>query len=160
MIEIIDNSNLPKFGIKGRGAAAWLNQNGIATPEKPNASILGETLVLRLGLTEFLIEGSKAEALFELPRTDGVYPVLRQDKSIIIKGQGLHSLLLQSCAIDFSSAQTGDLFLTSMIGVGVTILFIEGGIKIWLDPTFAHYFTKELAKIAQNINQKSEEPCN
>ncbi|MCP2936170.1 hypothetical protein NK983_26125, partial [Salmonella enterica subsp. enterica serovar Typhimurium] len=47
-----------RAGVKGPGAAAWLNALGIATPERPNSYLRMDdgTLVLRMGNTEFLVE--------------------------------------------------------------------------------------------------------
>ncbi|OYW26936.1 MAG: methylglutamate dehydrogenase, partial [Methyloversatilis sp. 12-65-5] len=53
-----DRSFLHRTGVKGAGAAAWLNAQGIDTPTQPNSflQLADGTLVARLGLTEYLIE--------------------------------------------------------------------------------------------------------
>jgi hypothetical protein len=152
MIDIINLSNTPKFGLKGKGAIDFLVANGIEIPENPNCAILGENIVLRLGVSEFLIEGDIAIKLATQIRPDNAYPILRQDYSLQLKGNGIGEFLLQTCAIDFSQAKPNEVFLTSMIGVGVIILIEESTIRIWCDPSFSDYIAYNFNEIAQAIN--------
>lgn len=153
-----DRSLLPRFGCKGRGAAAWLAAAGLPLPAQPNSwTALPEGgLVARLGVTEYLIEGSSEliARLARIPRGEGVYPVLREDAAIRLVGHALPELMCQSCSMNFAAVALDGcpVVLTSMVGVGVIVLPGEtNGIpdyRIWCDGTWGEYLTETLLGIA------------
>src|ERR1700675_2402124 len=57
-IELADLSALRRAGLKGPGAADWLQVHGVPVPSRPNAwsPLDGGGLVARLGRSEFLVE--------------------------------------------------------------------------------------------------------
>ncbi|MGX1741181.1 hypothetical protein ACWIEX_06445 [Bosea sp. NPDC055353] len=69
-ILLYDLTACGRFGIKGRGAGAWLASQGIALPAKVNAiASIGELDLARLGLEDFLVlsrPGAPSEALARL----------------------------------------------------------------------------------------------
>ena len=155
VLGIADLSLLPRAGVKGRGAADWLADLGLALPTLTNSwiSLPGNGLVARLGLTEYLVEGAAA-ARMQAARTTGVYPVLRQDASFALCGVRLNELLLQTCNVDFRvlDAEPGTVILTSMAGVGVTILSLGNGTyRLWCDGTYGLYLWETLVEIAREI---------
>lgn len=164
-IGIADLSFLTRFGVKGAGAAAWLESAGIPVPDRPNTWYPLSTggLVARLGSSEFLIEDSLhsrtawqlAEKAENPPAQ--VYPVLRQDAAIALSGEAVNELLLQTCAINFRALRLSDrpVLLTAMVGVGVTVIPGERSeqplYRIWCDGTFGNYLWRTLLAIAEEL---------
>jgi len=155
-------SRTPRAGVKGPGAVEWLTALGVPVPATPNSWLpLPGGLVARLGLTEFLIEGSESAKL-AAPLAHGVYPVLRQDTALVLKGVRLNDLLLETCSVDFSALDLAarPVVLTSMAGVGVTVIpDEEGGMpccRIWCDGTYGEWFFETLADVAGELTQSSQ----
>lgn len=158
---IADLSHLPRCGAKGPGTAAWLGNLGLPLPARPNSwlSLADGTLIARLGNTEYLIEGNAAliDTIRQAPRSHGVYPVLRQDAAFALSGRRVNELLLQVCNVDFRtlSANPGQVVLTSMAGVGVTVLrtgnAAEPVFRVWCDGTYGRYLLETLVGIAEEL---------
>lgn len=158
---IADLSHLPRCGAKGPGTAVWLANLGLPLPTCPNSwlTLVGGTLIARLGNTEYLIEGDAAlvESIMQTPRTAGVYPVLRQDSALALCGSRVNELLLQVCNVDFRvlAAEPSQLVLTSMAGVGVTVLRTGSSAqpvyRVWCDGTYGLYLRETLAGIAEEL---------
>jgi sarcosine oxidase, subunit gamma len=151
---IADLSFLTRFGVKGAGAAAWLEGQGISIPNRPNSwtPLQEGGLVARLGVSEYLIESSIASKLAEACQNPPakVYPVLRQDLAIALCGEAINELLLQTCNVNFQALPERSVILTSIIGV--TVIVIPGEIyRIWCDGTFGAYFWETLVAIAQEL---------
>lgn len=167
-------SDRPRFGCKGSGAESWLRQLGLDVPMPPNSwsCVPDEVLVARLATSEFLVEGltdgarirEMSERLLDpAQRRAGLVPVLRQDKVLELKGVRANDLLVETCNVDFrplaraAQASSGSLVMTSMIGVGVTVVprLVGGEVSytIWCDPSFGHYFEATLARVASELNE-------
>ena len=158
-------SRTPRAGMKGPGAAAWLAALDLPVPRAPNSWLpLPGGLIARLGLSEFLVEGPEAAKL-GAPLAHGVYPVLRQDTALVLKGARLNELLLETCSVDFRPLDLGTrpVVLTSMVGVGVTVIPCEEGgmpcCRIWCDSTYGEWFIETLAGVAGELTQPGH-PCN
>lgn len=159
-----DVSRTPRAGVKGPGAAAWLAALDLPVPRAPNSWLpLPGGLIARLGLSEFLVEGPEAAKL-AAPLVHGVYPVLRQDAALTLKGTRLNDLLLETCSVDFRALDLAarPVVLTSMVGVGVTVIpGEEGGVpccRIWCDGTYGEWFIETLAGVAGELTQPGH-PC-
>ena len=155
---IKDISNAEKFGIKGKGAEEFLKSQDIKLPEKYNSAVVdNEKIVMRLGVSEYLLEGVGVSKFYDLPKPDKAYQVLRQDCCLLLRGAAIYKILSQSCAIDFVKANAKELplFLTSMVGVGVTILLSEEEglpeVRIYCDPTYGSYLFKTLLEIGGDL---------
>jgi sarcosine oxidase subunit gamma len=142
-------------------------------PASPNGWALDSTgrLVGRLATSEFLVEDTGgypmrtaaiAERLLDpLQRQPGLVPVLRQDQVLELTGPRANELLLQTCNVNFaplaraSASDAGSLVMTSMIGVGVTVVPRQhaAGIvfTIWTDPSYGHYLWSTLVEIAKEL---------
>ncbi|MGH8135926.1 MAG: methylglutamate dehydrogenase, partial [Steroidobacteraceae bacterium] len=108
---IADTSSLGRLGLKGPAAADWLGQAQVPIPEHANSWSALEpagggspwSLVARLGVTEFFIETDlESPRLRELAQAlgeghDHVYPVLRQDRALVLGGKDVEELLAQVC---------------------------------------------------------------
>jgi len=161
ILGLADLSHQTRAGAKGRGTAVWLSNLGVTIPSQPNSwsSLSGGGLVARLGNNEFLVEGDTplVDKIMQAKRAPGVYPVLRQDAAFALCGVRVNELLLQTCSIDFRTldAEPTKVVLTSMAGVGVTILSRKNGkhpsYRIWCDGTYGVYLWKTLVEIATEL---------
>lgn len=164
-VELADLSPLRRAGLKGPGAAGWLRARGIPLPERPNAwsPLAADGLIARLARSEFLIEdearGNAVPAIEAALHdgTAGVYPVLRQDAALLLRGAAVHDLFAQTCSIDFKSIPPREraVTLTMMIGVAVTIIDTSLDDKpcyrIWCDGTYGAYLWDALLEIATEL---------
>jgi sarcosine oxidase subunit gamma len=155
-------SRTPRAGVKGPGAAAWLASLDLPVPRAPNSWLpLPGGLIARLGLNEFLVEGPEAAKL-AAPLAPGIYPVLRQDTALVLKGARLNELLLETCSVDFGALDLAarPVVLTSMAGVGVTVIpGKEDGMpccRIWCDGTYGEWFYETLTGVAGELTQPSQ----
>ncbi len=152
-----------RAGVKGPGAAGWLNALGIATPERPNSWLRLDdgTLVLRMGNTEYLVEdvagGTRAATMLATAPVAGVYPVPRYDAALVIAGRNAIELTRQTCAFDFAglSPSAQPLAMTSMVGVGVTVIAQENAegryFRLWCDGTYGGYLWTTLVEVATEL---------
>ncbi len=164
---IVDASRLGRLGLKGPAAAYWLGHAQVPIPERANSWVSLElsggaspwTLVARLGLTEFFIETDPdSPRLRELAQAlgnghDHVYPVLREDRALVLGGKGAEDVLTQVCNVDFASLalESNPVVLTLMTGVAVVVVpqaEREGRrYRIWCDPSFGRYLWNTLRAI-------------
>ncbi len=161
-LEIVDLSFIPRFGVKGAGAEAWLAMQSIAVPDRPNSwTFLSKGgIIARLGKSEFLVEDRTiAPQLITACKSPPakVYPVLRQDFAIALIGSKVNELLLQTSSFNFQSLSIAEnpVILTSMAGVNVIVipgvLQKQPFYRIWCDCTFGTYLWETLNKIAIEI---------
>ena len=155
-IWIADLSLQPRFGCKGRGAAEWLGAQDLTVPASPNSWVMtGESTILRLGDSEFLIESTAdvVNKIKSLPREAAVYPVLRQDCAFELGGAQVENLLRQVCSVHFEALNltAQPIVLTSMIGVSVIILPKQDqgrpNFRVWADNTYGFYLWNTLLGI-------------
>ena len=110
-VMLADASCLPRMGVKGPQAEAWLRGAGRrACPGGVNAwtRTADGVLVARLARIGVLPRGRLGgDGGRALPRRAGagagLYPVLRQDAALVLAGQRLNDLLVQTCSVDFRS---------------------------------------------------------
>lgn len=162
-LAICDLSCLWRFGIKGPKAAETLTAKGITLPSQSNHWVThGETLVMRLGNSEYLLEDAIGAQQCQQLKADlhsgnGTHLVLRNDASFILSGRRLDELLSQVCAIDLSGPKLDDnqLVMTSMAGVSVTVLRLESAgqtfLRLWCDGTFGVYLWETLLNIIEEL---------
>lgn len=166
VLGVCDLSALVRAGVKGPGAAAWLEARGVPVPAQPNTWVAAGAggLVARLARTEFLIEdgfedapaaGLVAELASAAP---GVYPVPRQDCGLLLCGARVHELLVQTCNVNFEGqdASAGPVTLTLLAGVAVTVLRrdLAGRLayRLWCDGTMGPYLWETLTAIAGELD--------
>jgi sarcosine oxidase, subunit gamma len=161
-LQLADVSALSRIGLKGPRAVEWLRVRGVAVPERPNtwSALEHGGLIARLGRSEFLIEdgrrGSIASSLVGelVAPSAGVYPVLRQDAALLLRGKAVHELFAQTCNIHFQAIPRNEqvVVMTMMVGVAVTVIPVsmdsERSYRIWCDGTFAVYLWDTLLEIA------------
>ncbi len=162
---IADASSLVRMGLKGPRAADWLREAKISVPAQPNrwqqtdpADSWG--VIARLGSTEFLLEEAASSPrigalIDELGNgTQHVYPVLREDRALVLGGHDVESrVLAQVCNVDFAGLDlaSNPAVMTLMIGVAVLVVpqAHEAGrrYRIWCDPSFGQYLWSTLEPI-------------
>ena len=159
----IDLSVLPKLGIKGPSAAAWLAEQSLPVPANTYdaASCDDGSCLVRLGVDEFLIEqhpgGSRVVELTELLTSPvpGVYPVCREDATFVLTGASAGEVMAQTCGVDMSRADRDRLIMTRVAGVSCSILpQMLGDLpchRLWLDPSFAAGLWDALAQIVGEL---------
>ncbi len=162
-LTILNVSNLARYGIKGPQAAKWLASHGVATPKDANSWVQNDqTLVMRLGGSEFLIEdqegGKTCETLAaDTKRVTGVYKVPHVDAAYILAGSEVLNLLSELCALDLreSALLENGLVMTQVAGISATVLrqkiHNETVYKLWCDGTYGEYMQHVLEEIAQEL---------
>ncbi len=160
-IAIADLSSRHRFGVKGAGAAAWLDSLSLPIPDRPNTwlPLDQDGLIARLGLNEYLVESESAWTQFTAVQNfpAQVYPVLRQDAAIALSGLAANSLLLQTCNVNFQALNLAErpLVITTMVGVTVQVIPVRlnGAVtyRIWCDGTFGPYLWQTLLKVARDL---------
>jgi sarcosine oxidase gamma subunit len=157
-----DYSWRQRFGCKGPEAASWLESLGFTVPQPANSCAMDQNdiLVARLGATEFLVEAMGphnqivVSARERFPRP-GVYPVIRQDAAFILGGPRANDFLLETCSYPFASEASTRVVMTSMIGVGVTVVPHRvrdtTRFHVWCDPSFGLYLWSTLVEIAEEM---------
>jgi sarcosine oxidase, subunit gamma len=162
-LTITDVSSLTRYGVKGAQAATWLVQHGVKIPEAPNTWVLHEqTLVMRLGSSEFLLEDQEGgetckKLLADMVRAPNVYKVPRADAAYLLAGSGVFNLLAELCALDLHEnvLLENDVVMTQMAGISATILRqnINNATvyRLWCDGTYGEYMQHVLDKIALEL---------
>ncbi len=161
-IVISDLSHLPRVGLKGPQAADWLIGKQIKVPEKPNACrTSGEgTLVLRLGLSEFLIEGQTDQLTTNKVKTSlmekapGIYPVPRADTALRISGSDTLRLFSEICMLDLSPESViNEVYMTQVAGISAILTkHANDDFRIWCDCTYSKYLQTTLSDIAKSFS--------
>ena len=161
---ICDVSCFSRFGVKGRNVVQWLNEQKVEIPSEPNAWVQqGESLVLRLGNSEFLVEdqlegkacGSLDGAV--MPEAYGVYRIQRNDTALLLSGSHVQELFSEICAIDLRDGALpyGKVVMTQMAGISVTVLRQkfngEDVYRLWCDGTYGPYLWETLLEIAEEV---------
>ena len=114
------------------------------------------------GLPEGLAGDPSGSSRAALPSA-GLYPVIRQDLAIGLRGPRANDLLLETCSVDFhellaqaSGPTAGSLALTSMVGVAVTVAVRRAAshveYEIWCDPSFGPYLWTTLVEVAESLH--------
>jgi sarcosine oxidase, subunit gamma len=163
VFSLCDLSTLPKLGVKGRGAEAWLRTQGIILPAATYDTLPldGGGLIVRLGSADFFLEGGDSDSV--LPRLSAelarfppqVYRVERQDSTFLLSGERAPEVLAQVCSIDFDSAPPRRLCLTRVAGINAAILpdrTEEGTLfRLWVDYTLAVYLWTILVEVKHDL---------
>ena len=113
-LKLIDVSVVARWGLKGRGVAAWLGRNGAVLPGSDNRAELQAdgALIARLSPAEVLIlapihaQVSLAEAIGRIPPEgdDACYPVPRRDSHccFVVTGDDAARMFAKLCALNLA----------------------------------------------------------
>jgi sarcosine oxidase, subunit gamma len=162
-LSITDVSNLARYGVKGSNAAKWLADRGVKIPNVPNTWVENDqTLVLRLGGSEFLIEDQTGGKVCENLVADkvcvaGVYKVPRADAAYLLTGSKVLNLLSEVCMLDLRepALRENDLVMSQVAGISATLLrqTVNGEMvyKLWCDGTYKVYMRNILDEITEEL---------
>jgi sarcosine oxidase subunit gamma len=164
-LALADVSFLPRIVIKGPGAASYLQTLGIPIPEVTLqvAALEKAGLIARTGGSEFFLESgfvgwpsqAAADGLGSPSYKEGVYPVLRQDASLVISGPRVGEMFRHVSSYDFIGEVHGDLVFTPIAGVSCSILrtALNGRtvFRLWTDGTYGHYIWHTLLEVAKEL---------
>jgi sarcosine oxidase subunit gamma len=113
-LKLIDVSVVARWGLKGRGVAAWLGRNGAVLPGSDNRAELqaDRALIARLSPVEVLIlapihsQASLAEAIGRIPPEgeDACYPLPRRDSHccFVVTGDDAARMFAKLCAVNLA----------------------------------------------------------
>jgi sarcosine oxidase subunit gamma len=161
-LALCDISAVPRMGLKGAGAAAWLKAQGVSIPENIYEWLPAGNggMIARTGGAEFFIEsGLDGELTPRLlskldSKTPGVYRVIRQDAALVMIGQNSNLVLTETCGVDFSKPESRLVF-SRVAGVSCSLLpFTVNGIpafRIWFDNSYGRYMFETLLGIVRDL---------
>lgn len=156
---VVDRTTLSKLGVKGPRAEEWLRGRNVDVPAEiyEVRSPADGSLIIRLGMTDFLVEGPVADRLSQELGVGqpGAYRVERQDASFLLKGGKAHDVLAQMCSIDFHSLARDRVCLTRAAAVNCMILpGDEAGtstFRFWCDYTLGGSLWESLEEITRDV---------
>lgn len=164
VLGVTDVSCLQRFGVKGPQASKWLSSQGISVPDAANTWVDHEqSIVLRLGGSEFLIEDQSTDSVCQQldeavkVHAAGVYKVLRADAAFVISGDKVLTMFSELCRLDLSERELGSnqLIMTQVADISATVLAqtINGQsvFRLWCDGTFGAYMWRVLHQLAQEL---------
>jgi sarcosine oxidase subunit gamma len=162
-LTLCDLSFLPKLGVKGPAAEDWLRAHQVDLPPAVyDTRPLEGGLIVRLGASDFLMEGSVSGNLLarladELDRSPSrVYRVERQDATFVLAGARAGAVLAQLCSLDFSVTAPRRLLLTRAGGINCGILPDAVSdvplYRLWVDCTYAVFVWEVLAGIVGELS--------
>jgi sarcosine oxidase, subunit gamma len=163
VLGLCDVSARSRMGVKGPGAAAWLEQNGISVP----SSVYGHNglgkdgLVIRAGTSEYFIEDETAgQRVDHLPNPQttvpqGVYRYDRQDAALLLSGTNAFAVLAETCGYDFRHPDH-DLVFTRVAVVSCMILRKDREPQVplfhlWCDGSYGAYLWEQLLEIVRTL---------
>ena len=163
-LSLADASFLPRIVLKGPGAA-YLQSFGIPIPETilKVAPLENGGLIARTGGSEFFLESGPVgwpsqavrDGLGSSSFKEGVYPVLRQDASLIISGSRSGEMFRHVSSYDFIGEIHNDIVFTPVAGVSCSVLRTElNGIpvfRLWTDGTYGLYIWHTLLEVAKEL---------
>lgn len=161
-LALCDASALPKLGLKGPKAEAWLRVQEIPVPMAMFgvARLADGGVIVRVASNEFFLEsGPAAETVpalaAKLKHEPGLHRLTRQDATFLVSGQRVHEALLQTCGIDLARQGVNAVIYTRVAGVSCAILpeqlSDQQAYRIWVDYTYADYLWEELHDIMHDL---------
>ena len=164
ILGVTDVSCLSRYGVKGAQAAKWLADRQVTTTDSINSWTVSDqnTLVLRLGGSEFLLEdqfgGTTCARLGrDTNRVPNVYIVPRADAAFILSGSEVLNMLSELCSLDLREKSLGaqELIMTQVAGISATVLRQdlngEQVYRIWCDGTYGPYLWDVMLEIAVEL---------
>ena len=162
-LEVSDHSLLARIGLKGRGAQGLLERRGITLPRSPNSwCVDAETLIVRLGPHEVLLQGPRVPGVDTagIGPEDLVYPVVRQDTALALRGPGLGTVIAQTCAFNVRAPDPQDrpAFLTLMAEVPVLLIAdLKSPVPcalVWTCRSYGAYLFETLMTLAASSGRR------
>ena len=151
------------LGVKGPGAVAWLQGEGIDVPAATLAAarLADGTLVARLGASDVFLEaGADATTIFRLrnsltSRPAGVFVVPHEEAVLVLRGAGALRVFAQTCALDMSKAPRLQVQFSRVAGASAMMLAEDAGAetvyRLWVDVSYSEYLEETLAGIVSEL---------
>jgi sarcosine oxidase subunit gamma len=161
-LALADLSALPKFGVKGPGAAAWLEKDGLTIPEAIYSWVSLEEKsgrIIRTGDQEFFLEDGfttdRVEKMIETFQPQaGVYPMVRQDAGFLLCGEHAPKVLAQTCGFDFTEPGNKVVF-SRVAGVSCMLMATEQedlfSARLWCPASYGIYLWTTLLEIVHDL---------
>jgi sarcosine oxidase subunit gamma len=155
---LYETSTLPRFGIKGRAAGIWLASQNIPLPAEANRWLSFDNhRVLRLGRSEYLVEGEIAHQLAAAwqPSPD-MFFVPRHDGAFVLAGKEATHVMQEICALDTRPEAIKDQVLMTLVaGISATVVCASNNdaplYRLWCDGTYADYLRGILNEIVLEL---------
>ena len=173
-LRLCDVTHRARFGCKGRGAADWLQTQGIALPPAPNRwrATAGGALIARLGPEDFLLcddfDGdaglpAQLDHGWHADAAAGGYPVPRQFAvaALIIDGAAAPALFARLCAVDLRPQHFAPDAVAQTFVANCTATVLrrdrggEPGYLVFVDTTLAVYLWDLLLATAANLHGRA-----
>ncbi|MEO1994019.1 MAG: hypothetical protein ABGZ17_01950 [Planctomycetaceae bacterium] len=162
-LALCDQSATPKLSVKGPGAAAWLEQQGLTVPSTVYAAqrLDHGSRLFRLGADEFLVQGSLddelTDRLFRAQDTElhDVYCLQRQDATFLLAGTRAVQVLSQTCGLDLLETPREHLVFTRVAGVSCAVFANSHQdcptFQIGVDPSLGLALWTSLVQIVEDL---------
>jgi sarcosine oxidase subunit gamma len=166
-LALCDVTALPRLGLKGPGAEALLQANGITPPPAiyDHRPLDGDGLLIRLGAAEFFLEeGISGNVVGKLANIQAAniqgqagrfcHCLSRQDAGMILAGPEAFEVLAQTCGYNFRSPEC-DVVASRVAGVSC-LLYQEKRegrplFRIWCDGSYGAYLWETLLGIVREL---------
>ena len=158
-VGIVDVSGWPRATVKGSSCAEVVARGGFPVPDawfEPRARGAW-AFAARTGRSEYFVEGWASEVASADTRT-----FVRQDASLLLAGPALPEVLAEILAIPIDLG-TPRLHMIEAARVSCVLMPRPGGgrregergevpaVQVWVDPTFAAWFTEALIGIGEEL---------
>jgi sarcosine oxidase subunit gamma len=162
-LALCDQSATPKLSVKGPGAEAWLEQQGLAVPEIVYAAqqLDHGSRLFRLGVDEFLVQGhlddDLTDRLFQAQDTElqDVYCLQRQDATFLLAGPRAVQVLSQTCGLNLLEMPPEHLVFTRVAGVSCGVFLNpqqdRPTFQIGVDPSWGLALWESLVQIVEEL---------
>ena len=157
---LCDRGPVEKLGVKGPGAAAWLQGRNLPVPDaiydlSPREA---RVQVVRSGFDEFVLRADNAEVRDELRAVladgpAGVYPFEHESAVFALTGRRAREVLAQTCAVNFAEPPDGRIIYTRLAGATCAVIPQCGDpvphYELWVDHATAPYLWQTLREIVK-----------
>ena len=164
-LALADVSVLPKVGVKGPGAEAFVSEEGIPVPEDvyDSARLSDGGWIVRVDRDEFFVEegpeGGTVAALRSVLASDkpGVYRIERQETGLLLCGTQAVDVLRQTCGYPFEVEPGSDteFVYTRVAAISASVLrHTFAGVpayRIWCVPSSGRYLWEEVHQICSDL---------
>lgn len=154
-----------RFIIKGAEAALWLKAQGIATPGRANQWLASNNLlVLRLGQSEFLVEGEQHDAMLlqlsQAEKPSACYEVSNAYTSFSLGGKHVQQLLASICRLDLAlELREKNLVMTQVAGISAILIDAStadvSSYRMWCDISYEVYMQHTLNTVLAQLSNNS-----
>lgn len=155
-LAMADVSWLPKWGIKGPGAADFLRKKGF-TPPAQLYEVDASGFLAHTGTTEYFLEDTlDSHWTATMPTNPDACatwtPVLRQDAGFWLGGKRVFDVMAQTCGLPLHR-MTDEIIFTRVAGVSAMLYVSEAParLRLWCAPSYGIYLWEILREIAGEL---------